>query len=119
MTAEDTIKYLPSIQVRKRYIGDTNAPVGWRTSGTGSSARGLIYADGILLSSLLGNNNGNTGSPRWNMVSPSEIERVDVNVWAVFSGLFRKFDGRRDRHHYAYAGEIRGWRRYKIDLAGL
>jgi len=32
MTAEDTIKYLPSIQVRKRYIGDTNAPVGWRTS---------------------------------------------------------------------------------------
>ncbi|MGZ8158501.1 MAG: TonB-dependent receptor [Methylobacter sp.] len=84
MTAEDTIKYLPSIQVRKRYIGDTNAPVGWRTSGTGSSARGLIYADGIMLSSLLGNNNGNTGSPRWNMVSPSEIERVDV-MYGPFS----------------------------------
>jgi iron complex outermembrane receptor protein len=84
MTAEDTIKYLPSIQVRKRYIGDTNAPVGWRTSGTSQSARGLIYADGILLSSLLGNNNGNTGSPRWNMVSPSEIERVDV-MYGPFS----------------------------------
>jgi iron complex outermembrane receptor protein len=84
MTAEDTIKYLPSIQVRKRYIGDTNAPVGWRTSGTSSSARGLIYADGIILSSLLGNNNGNTGSPRWNMVSPSEIERVDV-MYGPFS----------------------------------
>jgi len=87
MTAEDTIKYLPSIQVRKRYIGDTNAPVGWRTSGTGSSARGLIYADGILLSSLLGNNNGNTGSPRWNMVSPSEIERVDV-MYGPFSAAY-------------------------------
>ncbi|MDP1664355.1 MAG: TonB-dependent receptor [Methylobacter sp.] len=84
MNVEDTIKYLPSIQVRKRYIGDTNAPVGWRTSGTGASARGLIYADGILLSSLLGNNNGNTGSPRWNMVSPSEIERVDV-MYGPFS----------------------------------
>ncbi|MGZ4997499.1 MAG: TonB-dependent receptor [Methylobacter sp.] len=84
MTAEDTIKYLPSIQVRKRYIGDTNAPVGWRTSGTSQSARGLIYADGILLSSLLGNNNTNTGSPRWNMVSPSEIERVDV-MYGPFS----------------------------------
>jgi iron complex outermembrane receptor protein len=84
MTAEDTIKYLPSIQVRKRYIGDTNAPVGWRTSGTSQSARGLIYADGIILSSLLGNNNGNTGSPRWNMVSPSEIERVDV-MYGPFS----------------------------------
>ena len=68
MTAEDVIKYMPSIQVRRRYIGDTNAPVGWRTSGTSASARGLIYGDGILLSSLLGNNNGNTGSPRWNMI---------------------------------------------------
>ncbi len=87
MTAEDVIKYLPSIQVRKRYIGDTNAPVGWRTSGTGQSARGLIYADGILLSSLLGNNNGNTGSPRWNMVAPSEIERVDV-MYGPFSAAY-------------------------------
>ncbi len=87
MNAEDTIKYLPSIQVRKRYIGDTNAPVGWRTSGTSASARGLIYADGILLSSLLGNNNGNTGSPRWNMVSPSEIERVDV-MYGPFSAAY-------------------------------
>ena len=87
MTAEDTIKYLPSIQVRKRYIGDTNAPVGWRTSGTAASARGLIYADGILLSSLLGNNNGNTGSPRWNMVSPSEIERVDV-MYGPFAAAY-------------------------------
>lgn len=87
MNAEDTIKYLPSIQVRKRYIGDTNAPVGWRTSGTGASARGLIYADGIMLSSLLGNNNGNTGSPRWNMVSPSEIERVDV-MYGPFSAAY-------------------------------
>lgn len=87
MTAEDVIKYLPSIQVRKRYIGDTNAPVGWRTSGTSASARGLIYADGIMLSSLLGNNNGNTGSPRWNMVSPSEIERVDV-MYGPFSAAY-------------------------------
>ncbi len=87
MTAEDTIKYLPSIQVRKRYIGDTNAPVGWRTSGTSASARGLIYADGILLSSLLANNNSNTGSPRWNMVSPSEIERVDV-MYGPFSAAY-------------------------------
>ncbi|MSP27644.1 MAG: TonB-dependent receptor [Methylococcales bacterium] len=87
MSAEDTIKYLPSIQVRKRYIGDTNAPVGWRTSGTGLSARGLIYADGIQLSSLLGNNNGNTGSPRWNMVSPNEIERVDV-MYGPFSAMY-------------------------------
>jgi len=87
MTAEDVIKYMPSIQVRRRYIGDTNAPVGWRTSGTSASARGLIYGDGILLSSLLGNNNGNTGSPRWNMISPSEIERTDV-MYGPFSAAY-------------------------------
>ncbi len=52
MATEDAIKYMPSIQVRSRYIGDTNAPVGMRTSGTSASARNLIYADGILLSSL-------------------------------------------------------------------
>ncbi|MGZ8935473.1 MAG: TonB-dependent receptor [Methylobacter sp.] len=87
MNAEDVIKYLPSITVRKRYIGDTNAPVAMRTSGTSSSARSLIYADGILLSSLLGNNNVNTGSPRWNMVSPSEIERIDV-MYGPFSAAY-------------------------------
>lgn len=87
MSSEDTIKYMPSVTVRKRYVGDTNAPVAWRTSGTGLSARGLIYADGIMLSSLLGNNNGNTGSPRWNMVSPSEIERVDV-MYGPFSAAY-------------------------------
>ncbi|MEP7073963.1 MAG: TonB-dependent receptor plug domain-containing protein, partial [Nitrosospira sp.] len=87
MVTEDAIKYMPSIQVRSRYIGDTNAPVGMRTSGTSASARNLIYADGILLSSLLGNNNTNTGSPRWNTVSPGEIERIDI-LYGPFSAAY-------------------------------
>lgn len=87
MVTEDAIKYMPSIQVRSRYIGDTNAPVGMRTSGTSASARNLIYADGILLSSLLGNNNTNTGSPRWNTVSPGEIERIDI-MYGPFSAAY-------------------------------
>lgn len=87
MVTEDAIKYMPSIQVRSRYIGDTNAPVGMRTSGTSASARNLIYADGILLSSLLGNNNINTGSPRWNTVSPGEIERIDI-LYGPFSAAY-------------------------------
>jgi iron complex outermembrane receptor protein len=84
---EDALKNLPSIQVRNRYIGDTNAPVGMRTSGTSASARNLIYADGILLSSLLGNNNQNTGSPRWNTVSPGEIAQVNV-LYGPFSAAY-------------------------------
>ena len=69
VSVEDTIKYLPSLVVRKRHIGDNFAPVATRTSGLGSSARSLIFSDGALLSALIGNNNGN-GSPRWSLVAP-------------------------------------------------
>ena len=86
-TAEDAIKYLPSIMVRRRYIGDTNAPIATRTTGVGSSARTLIYADGILLSTLLANNNSNTGSPRWNTIAPGEIERMDM-LYGPFSAAY-------------------------------
>ncbi len=74
---EDMLKYLPNILVRKRHIGDTQDPVTTRTSGVGSSARSLIYADGILLSSLIANNN-TTGSPHWGLVAPEEVDRIDV-----------------------------------------
>ena len=74
---EDTVKYLPSLLVRKRNPGDTQAPLATRTSGLGASARSLIYADGALLSALIGSNNG-IASPRWGLVSPQEIARVDV-----------------------------------------
>ncbi|OWY30113.1 TonB-dependent receptor [Herbaspirillum robiniae] len=75
--SSDVLKYLPSLSVRKRYIGDTQSPLATRTTGVNASARSLVYADGILLSALVNNNNGN-GSPRWFMVAPEEIERVDV-----------------------------------------
>lgn len=77
MDVEDVLKYLPSVIVRKRYIGDTQAPMATRTTGINASARSLIYADGTLLSALINNNNAN-GSPRWFMVSPEEIARIDV-----------------------------------------
>ena len=83
---EDSLRYLPSLLVRKRHIGDTQAPLATRTSGVGSSARSLIYADGILLSALIGNNNS-FASPRWGMVSPDEIERVDI-LYGPFSAAY-------------------------------
>lgn len=75
--SSDALKYLPSLAVRKRYIGDTQSPLATRTTGVNASARSLVYADGILLSALVNNNNGN-GSPRWFMVAPEEIARIDV-----------------------------------------
>ncbi len=77
VNTEDFLKYLPSVFVRKRHIGDTQSPLATRTSGVGSSARSLIYADGILLSALIGNNN-TSASPRWAMVAPEDVARVDV-----------------------------------------
>ena len=84
--AEDALKYFPSLLVRKRYIGDyDHAVLASRASGTGNSARSLGFADGILLSNLLGN--GATYTPRWGMVTPEEIERVDV-LYGPFSAAY-------------------------------
>jgi iron complex outermembrane receptor protein len=84
--SEDALKYLPSLVVRKRYIGDYNhAVLATRASGTGNSARSMVYADGIPLSNLLGN--GATFAPRWGLVAPEEIERVDV-LYGPFSAAY-------------------------------
>jgi iron complex outermembrane receptor protein len=86
VNAEDALKYLPSLVVRKRHIGDTQAPLATRTSGLGASARSLIFVDGALLSALIGNNN-TTASPRWSIVSPEEISRVDV-LYGPYSAAY-------------------------------
>ncbi|HXS79000.1 MAG TPA: TonB-dependent receptor, partial [Gammaproteobacteria bacterium] len=84
--AEDALKYLPSLVVRKRYIGDyDHAVLATRASGTNNSARSLVYVDGILISNLLGN--GATFTPRWGLVTPEEIERVDV-LYGPFSAAY-------------------------------
>jgi iron complex outermembrane receptor protein len=83
---EDTLKYLPSLVIRKRHIGDTQSPLATRTSGVGASARSLIYADGALLSALIGNNN-TSASPRWSLVTPQEIARIDV-LYGPFSAAY-------------------------------
>ena len=75
--SEDVLKYLPNLAVRKRFIGDfDHAVMATRTSGTNFPARSLVYADGLLLSNPLGNNNAYT--PRWGLITPDEIARVDA-----------------------------------------
>jgi iron complex outermembrane receptor protein len=86
INTEDAHRYFPSTFARKRHIGDTQAPITTRTSGVGASARSLIYADGVLLSALIANNNS-IGSPKWGMVSPEEIARIDV-MYGPFSAAF-------------------------------
>lgn len=84
-TAAQTLKYLPSIQVRERYIGDRNGIIASRTIGTLSSAQSMVYADGVLLSNLLGNSFA--FPPRWGLVSPEEIESISM-MYGPFSALY-------------------------------
>ncbi len=86
LDTEDTVKYLPSIFLRKRNYGDTQAVMATRTWGVSSSARSLIYADGALLSALIANNNS-IGGPRWGLVAPAEIERIDL-IYGPFAAQY-------------------------------
>jgi iron complex outermembrane recepter protein len=73
---EDAVKYMPSLLVRKRNDGDNQAVLATRSWGLNSSARTLIYYDDLLISALIGNNNSGA-SPKWNLISPEAIGRVD------------------------------------------
>jgi iron complex outermembrane receptor protein len=84
--AADTIKYLPSLLVRKRNDGDYQQVLMTRYWGPNSSARTLIYADDILLSALIGNNNS-AASSRWSLVNPDQIQRVDM-MYGPFSAMY-------------------------------
>ncbi|GAA4332364.1 TonB-dependent receptor [Pigmentiphaga soli] len=85
INSEDALKYLPNLVVRKRYIGDQNATIAVRGTNNVQSARGLVYLDGLLVSNLLGNSYA--FPPRWSMVFPEDIERVDV-AYGPFSALY-------------------------------
>ncbi|ANH35562.1 TonB-dependent receptor (plasmid) [Ralstonia solanacearum] len=84
VTAEDALKYQPNVMVRRRFIGDRNAIFAGRDFNEIQSARGLLYADGILLSNLLGSSYGYP--PRWSMVGPDDLARVDI-LYGPFSAL--------------------------------
>jgi len=83
---EDAVKYLPSLFVRKRNFGDTQAVLATRTWGVGSSARTLVYVDDVPVSALVANNN-TLGAPRWNSVAPGDIERVTM-LYGPFSAAY-------------------------------
>jgi len=80
---EDALKYVPNTTIRKRYIGDRNALIGGRSFGTLQPSRALVYVDGLLISNFL----GRFDAPRWNMVTPETIARVDV-LYGPFSAIY-------------------------------
>ena len=83
--AHDVLRYVPSIALRNRYLGDRSSAIATRSAGANVSARSLVFVDGLPLSNLLGNSAD--FAPRWGMVSPDEIERVSV-AYGPFSAEF-------------------------------
>ncbi|NOS98439.1 MAG: TonB-dependent receptor [Methylotenera sp.] len=85
VTTPQVLQYLPSVHVRERYIGDVNGVLVMRVNSSTSSAQTTVYADDLLISNFL--NNSFSTAPRWLMVSPEEIDRVDV-MYGPFSALY-------------------------------
>ncbi|HKQ44905.1 MAG TPA: TonB-dependent receptor [Rhizomicrobium sp.] len=86
VNTEDMLKYAPSLLVRKRHYGDTQDPVATRTSGVGASARNLIFVDGIMINSPIGNNNS-AASPHFGVAAPHDVSRIDV-LYGPFSARY-------------------------------
>lgn len=84
-SAEDVLKYAPNLAVRKRFIGDLNSTIAVRGTSNAQTARGLVYADGLLLSNFLGNTWN--FAPRWSMIFADDIERTDV-IYGPYSALY-------------------------------
>lgn len=84
-TTEEVLKYQPSLQIRQRYIGDPNGVIGIRGADMFSTARNMVYADGLPLHNFL--QASFNGAPRWSMVGPNEIDAVDV-VYGPFSAEY-------------------------------
>ena len=84
-TVEDSIKYLPNLNIRKRYIGDTNGVTSIRGQNTWMTGRSLVTVDGVLISNYL--QTRWSGAPRWGAVSPDEIQHVEVEYgpYSAFS----------------------------------
>jgi iron complex outermembrane receptor protein len=80
---EDALQYAPNTTLRKRYLGDRNALIAGRSFGTLQPSRALVYLDGYLISNFL----GRFDAPRWNMISPEAMERVDL-LYGPYSALF-------------------------------
>lgn len=84
-TTEDSVKYEPSIVIRRRFIGDSNGTLGMRGSNMFQTSRSMVFADGVPLHYLL--ESRWSGAPRWTMVSASEIAQVDV-LYGPFSAEY-------------------------------
>ena len=84
-TVEEALKFMPSLQIRQRFIGDPNGVMAIRGSDMFSTGRNMVFADGMPLHNFL--QASFNGAPRWSMVGPNEVEAIDV-VYGPYSAEY-------------------------------
>ena len=82
---EDTMRYMPNLFVRKRFIGDPNGVFSIRGNSNFQTARHMVFVDGFPLHNLL--QSRFNGAPRWSIVSPDEVLSTRV-IYGPFSSAF-------------------------------
>ena len=85
VNTEDAISMQPGLIVRKRFIGDPNGVIGIRGSNMFQGHRSMVFSDGLPLHYHL--QTRFSGAPRWSLVSPNEIEKIDV-IYGPFSAEY-------------------------------
>ena len=76
ISAEDTVRYAPNLETRRRYFGDPNSVISMRGNGNFQTARHMLFVDGFPLHSML--RTRWNGAPQWNFVAPDETESVNI-----------------------------------------
>lgn len=78
----DVFKYMPGSYLRKLYPGATNSPLVIRGNNSTMTGRTEVLMDGIRISDFTAA--GHSNGPKWFLVAPREIERVDL-IYGPFS----------------------------------
>ena len=82
ISIEDTVRYAPNVEVRRRFFGDNNGVISMRGNGNFQTARQMVFVDGFPLHSLL--RTSCNGAPQWNFVAPDETDHVNI-TYGTFS----------------------------------
>lgn len=85
ITVEDGLKHVPSLVVRRRYIGDANGVIGIRGTNMFQGTRSMVFADGMPLHYHL--QTRWAGAPRWSLISPGEVDSMEV-IYGPFSAEY-------------------------------
>ena len=109
--------------VRKRFIGDVNSTIAVRGTSNSQTARGLVYADGLLLSNFLGNTFTFRaalvdGLRRRHRAGRRDLRPVLRAVSGQFDGRDRRDHARACPTHFEADAKVQGFTQH-FDLFGV